>query len=94
MTVKWTKTALINLGLIADYISRDNGTRAKTFVQEIYKKANVLTEFPTIGRPGRVIGTRELIVHKNYIIAYRVRGEDAEIIRVHHVAKQWPSTFD
>lgn len=94
MAVKWTRIALSNLSLIAEYISQDNPTRARTFVQEIRNKSNMLAEFPTIGRPGRVIGTRELVAHKNYIIAYRVRGDDVEILRVHHVAKRWPSMFD
>lgn len=94
MKIKWTKTALGNLGLVADYIAQDSPQRAKTFIQEIREKTATLVEFPTIGRPGRVIGTRELVVHKNYIVAYRVRGEDVEIIRVHHVAKRWPAVFD
>lgn len=94
MEIKWTKTALGNLGLIADYIAQDNPARARTFIQEIRDKTTTLAEFPNIGRPGRVIGTRELVVHKNYIIAYRMRGEAVEIIRVHHVAKRWPAVFD
>ena len=94
MKIKWTKTALGNLGLITDYIAQDSPRRAKTFIQEIREKTTTLVEFPKIGRPGRVIGTRELVVHKNYIVAYRVRGEDVEIIRVHHVAKRWPAVFD
>ena len=94
MAVKWTKTAFANLGLIADYIAQDNPTRATKFVQELREKANMLREFPTIGRPGRVMGTRELVAHKNYVIAYRVRGADVEIIRVQHVAKRWPASFE
>lgn len=39
------------------------------------------------GRSGRVIGTRELVTHKNYIVAYRVRGGHVEVLRVHHIAK-------
>ena len=89
MTVKWSKTALANLASITQYIERDNVTRAKTFVQEIRQKTNVLAEFPGMGRPGRVLGTRELVVHENYIVPYRVRGGDVEILRVHHVARQW-----
>jgi plasmid stabilization system protein ParE len=42
---------------------------------------------PGIGRAGRVPGTRELVLHKNYIATYRVRGEDVEILRLHHVAR-------
>lgn len=36
---------------------------------------------------GHVPGTRELVLHKNYIAIYRVRGGDVEILRLHRVAK-------
>lgn len=94
MTVKWTKTALKNLGLIADYIAQDKSIRAKTFVREIRGKTNLLADFPGMGRPGRIIGTRELVVHKNYIVVYRVRDGQVEIIRIYHVAKLWPKSFE
>jgi len=94
MAVKWTRTALANLGQMAEHIAQDNPGRAGSFVQEIREQAILLASFPTLGRPGRVMGTRELVAHKNYIIAYRVRGKDVEVIRVQHVAKRWPASFD
>ena len=36
---------------------------------------------------GRVPGTRELVLHKNYLAIYHVRGGDVEILRLHHVAR-------
>jgi toxin ParE1/3/4 len=48
-------------------------------------------QFPAIGRPGRWPGTRELVVHENYIIPYRVKDGVVQIIRVHHVARLWPN---
>lgn len=93
MAVKWTKTALANLVAIIGYIEKDNAERAKSFALEIQAKTNSLAEFPGIGRPGRVIGTRELVIHPNYIIPYRVRGGVVEILRVQHVARRWPRRF-
>lgn len=90
MAVKWTKTALTNLVSIVEYIEEDNAERAKSFALEIQAKTNSLVEFPGIGRPGRVIGTRELVVHPNYIIPYRMRGDTVEILRIQHVARRWP----
>jgi toxin ParE1/3/4 len=44
-----------------------------------------------MGRPGRVVGTRELIVPDTpYIIPYRVRGERLELIAVFHGRQKWP----
>jgi addiction module RelE/StbE family toxin len=93
LKIKWTKTALANLISIVEYIEKDNVDRAKSFAQEIREKTNNLIHFPSIGRPGRVLGTRELVVHPNYIIPYRVRNNTVEIIRVQHVAQGWPRYF-
>jgi len=43
---------------------------------------------------GRVPGTRELVVTGTpYIVAYRVRDETVEILRVFHAARKWPERF-
>ena len=46
--------------------------------------------FPALGRPGRVPGTRELVVHDNYVVPYRVKGQVVQIIRMQHIAQLWP----
>lgn len=93
MAIKWTKTALANLVAIVEYIEKDNAERAKSFALEIQAKTSSLAEFPGMGRAGRVIGTRELVVHPNYIIPYRMRGDAVEILRVQHAARRWPKSF-
>ena len=80
--------ALRSVDEIASYISRDNPTRATSFVQELQSAVTKLQDQPGIGRAGRVTGTRELVLHKNYIAIYRVRGDDVEILRLHHVARK------
>lgn len=90
MTVKWSKRAIASLEKITEYIEQDNPTRAKTFAQEIRQKSCFLEQHPTIGRTGRIIGTRELVAHKHYILIYRVRGERVEIIEVLHTSKKFP----
>ena len=90
MNTLWTRTALANLDTIAQYIARDNASRAISFVGEIKGKIEMLGRFPGLGRPGRVAGTRELVVHENYVVAYRVKDKDLQIIRVQHVARLWP----
>lgn len=94
MVVRWTKRALAALVAIAAYIEQDTPRRAKALVGEIRDKTEMLGEFPGMGRPGRVPGTRELVVHENYIVPYRVRGTFVDIVTVHHVAKRWPVHFD
>ncbi len=72
---------------IAGFIAKDNPTRATSFVLELKEGVTKLQIHPGMGRAGRVPGTRELVLHKNYIAIYRVRGDDVEILRLHHVAR-------
>ena len=87
MALKWTKTALRTIDEITQYIAQDNPARATFFVKELRQSTEKLDSFPGMGRAGRVHGTRELVIHKNYVAVYRVRGGDVEILRVHPVAR-------
>ena len=87
MAIKWTHTALRSVDEIAQYITQNNPTRATSFVLELKDAVTKLQAHPGMGRSGRVPGSRELILHKNYIAIYRVRGDDVEILRLHHVAR-------
>ena len=88
MPIKWTQTALASADEIAGYIAKDNPTRAASFVLELQAGVNKLQTHPGMGRAGRVPGTRELVLHKNYIAIYRVRGDSVEILRLHHAARK------
>ena len=90
LEIRWTRTALANLDAIAAHIAQDNPVRAGSFIREIKDKTRLLAQFPAIGRPGRVTGTRELEVHENYVVPYRVKDRVVQLIRVHHVARLWP----
>jgi len=87
MALKWTKTALRSVDEIAGFIAKDNPARATSFVLELKDAVTKPQVHPGMGRAGRVHGTRELVLHKNYIAIYRVRGDDVEILRLHHVAR-------
>jgi addiction module RelE/StbE family toxin len=94
MAVRWTKRALASFAAIAAHTERDNPSRATSFVKEIRAKTETLADFPGIGLPGRVAGTREFVAHENYIVPYRVRAGHVDIITFQHVAKRWPAVFD
>jgi len=55
----------------------------------------VLLETPQIGRPGRVAGTRELVIFGTpYIVPYRIGSETLQILRVYHSSRFWPESFE
>lgn len=89
----WRPVAESDLAGIVDYIAQDNPTRAESFGQELREKVGALAQHPLLGRsgrPGLPDWLRELVVHKNYIVFYRVREESrtVEVLRVRHTAQQ------
>ena len=94
MRVEWLRAALVDLDDIADYIARDNLDAAERIVVAILRAAENLGQFPAAGRPGRVPGTRELVVSGTpYIVPYRVRYHAVQLLRVFHAARKWPTRF-
>ena len=95
MQVRWLRRALMNLDDEAAYIAHDSPRSAADFVVHLRASAAMLADHPTMGRPGRIAGTRELVVARfHYILPYRVRGQAVEILRVFHTARKWPSRMD
>ena len=93
MRLVWTKPALFDRKEIREYIAQDNPAAALALDTLISEKAARLIDHPSLGRPGRVVGTRELIVHRNYILIYDIaQGQDwVRVLRVLHGARQWPA---
>lgn len=93
--IEWRPMAREDLRVIVRHIGKDSPTRARSFGQELRDKTRPLAQHPELGRPGRPglpEWLRELIVHPNYIVFYRVLIEAriVEILRVKHVAQQTP----
>jgi toxin ParE1/3/4 len=95
MQVKWLRRALENLNDEAAYIANDSPRTAAEFVVHMRDSVAMLADHPNMGRPGRIAGTRELVVTRfPYILPYRVRGNAVEILRIFHTARKWPSRMD
>jgi toxin ParE1/3/4 len=93
--VKWLSLALADLDVEAAYIARDSPSAAERMVDNIFAKADRLAAYPASGRPGRVLGTRELVVTGTpYILPYRVRGLTVEVIRLIHGSRKWPRNLE
>jgi len=86
----WTPEAKRDRNEIYDYIEADNPAAALALDELFSKNAGHLLEHPGLGRIGRVKGTRELVVHPNYILIYDLIGDWVRVLRVLHAARQWP----
>lgn len=94
MRVRWLRNALRNLDDEAAYIATDDAAAARLVVKRVLDAVSSLAEQPGLGRPGRVPGTRELVVAKtHYIVPYRVRRETVEILRVLHTSRRLPDRW-
>lgn len=86
----WRPAAIADRQRIIDFIAQDSPLAAVRMGDLFMEKALMLDRHPKLGRPGRIAGTRELVVHENYILIYRVVGVLPEVLRIKHAAQQWP----
>ena len=91
MTVVWSPRAIGHLADLRAYIAREHPDGAGRTAATLLAAVDRLAALPNLGRPGRVSGTRELVVPgTRYVIPYRLRGERVEIIAVFHGRQRWP----
>jgi len=91
MRIVWSRRAVQHLTAIRSYIAKDNPGAAQRVAARILESVDLLAGHPHIGRSGRVIGTRELVVSGTpYVIPYRVQEDRLELIAVFHGKQKWP----
>ena len=90
MRLFWTPEALDDRRAIYDYIEAANPMAALALDELFSEKVRHLIDHPALGRVGRIMGTRELVVHKNYILIYDTTVDQVRVLRVLHAARQWP----
>jgi toxin ParE1/3/4 len=94
MRVRWLQKAIKNLDVEADYIAQENSKAAADMFVYVKNKVDALSEFPSSGRPGRVPGTRELVVDRYpFVVPYRVVGDELHVLRVFHTRRKLPKTW-
>jgi toxin ParE1/3/4 len=94
MRLKFTARAVRDLRNIREYIARDNPVAARRVKEQIISSIRQLEAFQGKGRPGRVSGTREIVIPTTpYLVPYRVRNEVMETLAVYHAARKWPDEF-
>ncbi|MBB4865022.1 addiction module RelE/StbE family toxin [Pseudomonas nitritireducens] len=90
MKVFWTRGAQQDRFEIWDYLASENLDAAVRMDSLFSATAAKLRQFPLMGKPGRVAGTREVIPHENYRIVYQVEADVLWILALVHTARLWP----
>jgi toxin ParE1/3/4 len=94
MEVVWLAGALFDLSEIIEYIVARNPTAVPKVAAGLHHAAARLAGQPRLGRNGRIAGTRELVISRlPFVIAYRVRGDRIEVLRVIHGRRDWHAAF-
>lgn len=91
MNVEWLPSAARTLEKQLSYVADRNPRAAVDLGAAIEVAVSRLADFPESARPGRVPGTRELVVPATpFIVVYRIEATGVVILRVLHGARKWP----
>jgi toxin ParE1/3/4 len=92
--VVWTPEAEQDRDEVWEYIAADSVTAAARMDELFSDTAARLVDFPELGRPGKIAGTRELIPHENYRLVYEIDGDTVWMLALVHTARLWPPLRD
>lgn len=90
MQLEWYPEAEMDLDEIVGYIFDHNPSAALQIEDLILSAAQNLSSTPYIGRPGYSFGSRELVVHPNYMLVYRISEPKVFIMAIVHTSQQYP----
>jgi toxin ParE1/3/4 len=92
--IVWRRLAIDGLEHAREYIAAHNPDAAARIFAAILSVVRRLADHPSLGRPGRVEGTRELVVVGTpCVVVYTVIGASVNVIAVQHGARKWPRRF-
>lgn len=94
MRIKWLRKALRGLDDEIEYLTFEDPSAARELYREVRAQTDMLARFPALGRPGRVYGTRELVLSRfPYVIPYSVKNGYVVILRVFHTSRRLPGDW-
>jgi plasmid stabilization system protein ParE len=87
--LRWSLASADDLEQIASYLRLHHPEFSQATQERLYTAAKTLKSFPSKGRMGRKLGTRELVLHPlPYILVYSVDAEAVNILRFVHAARE------
>lgn len=91
MRLVWQPVATAHRAAIFEYIASENLRAACAVDERIDEQTAQIATYPASGRPGRVAGTRELVITGTpYVLVYRLEPGVVHILSLLHGAQLWP----
>jgi len=90
LALEWNQQAIEDLLRIVGYIAERDDEAAERFKDDVEERVSKLTLNPKRCRVRRVAGTREYVVHPNYIVVYTEDSQCLLVLRILHAAQAWP----
>ncbi len=86
MKIIWSPLSIDRTAEIADYISLDNPSAAERWIENIFKKVDILDSSPKAGRIVPEIERDEIreLIYGNYRIIYQIKKVCVYILTVRH----------
>lgn len=90
LPIIWTQRAEERLLAIVEFIAERNQLAAARLGVDLRDSTLPLADFPMLFRQSdRIKGCREIVVHSNYIVLYRVRNDSILIVSVTHASRKY-----
>ncbi len=90
MQIRWHEDAINDLVALREYIATENSQAAQRTAAKILEAANLLGEYPVLGKAGRIYSTREFVISKTpFTIVYLPEADSVTILRIFHQMQQW-----
>jgi toxin ParE1/3/4 len=90
LSIIWRRSASDDLATILAYIANEDPQAARRLKERVESAVLPLAQHPYLYRHGRVPGTREVVIHPNYILVYRIDAECIEVVSVLHSRQEYP----
>jgi toxin ParE1/3/4 len=90
LPLHWRASARDDPASIICFIAQENPRAASNLKALVEASVLPISEHPYLFKPGRLPGTREIVVHPNYIVIYRVAINCIEVVNVVHARQEYP----
>lgn len=91
MRLEYSPRAQIDISEIHDWLNARSAAAASNVVAEIRSTAELIRQYPGIGRSTNITGAKVLpVAHYPYLVYYAVELEEVSIIHVRHAARDNP----